>query len=299
MRVLVTGISGILGQYLARTRSKEVWLTGVSRTEPKRVSEDFDIVHCSKLDKKALASLISRIRPDVLIHAAAEGSVDAVEKDPEEYRKINEVLPGELASLTRKNSIQYVYISSNAVYGNQKSPWTEDSLQFPVNKYGEAKCKAEVRVADANEDALIVRPIMMYGWPAKGSRENPVSFWIKQLETGKNVSVVNDVWTQPLYAGDCAHAIWAAVKGEVNESLNISGGVTISLFDFALLTAKTFELKVENVSEISSEELTGLAPRPSLTEFDLSKLMTIMGTMPLDPVSGLSAMKACLHPEGA
>jgi dTDP-4-dehydrorhamnose reductase len=113
------------------------------------------------------------------------------------------------------------------------------------------------------------------------------------------VSVVNDVWTQPLYAGDCAHAIWAAVKGEVNESLNISGGVTISLFDFALLTAKTFELKVENVSEISSEELTGLAPRPSLTEFDLSKLMTIMGTMPLDPVSGLSAMKACLHPEGA
>jgi dTDP-4-dehydrorhamnose reductase len=299
MRVLVTGISGILGQYLARTRSKEVWLTGVSRAEPKRVSEDFDIVHCSKLDKKSLASLISKIRPDVLIHAAAEGSVDAVEKDPEEYRKINEVLPGELASLTRKNSIQYVYISSNAVYGNQNSPWTEDSPQFPVNKYGEAKRRAEVGVADANEDALIVRPIMMYGWPAKARRENPVSFWIKQLETGRSVSVVNDVWTQPLYAGDCAQAIWAAVKGEVNESLNISGGVTLSLFEFALLTAKTFELKAENISEISSGELAALAPRPSLTEFDLSRLMTIMPTMPLDPIAGLSAMKSCLHTDGS
>jgi len=289
---MITGLTGILGQYFLRTKLPDVALTGISRMQGLATSPDVDYVCIPELDLSSLINAIEEIRPDVLIHAAAEGSVDAVEADPIKYTYINELLPGQLAELTQAHSIQYVYLSSNAVYGRQMAPWTEESVQSPVNKYGELKRLAEIRVSDANSNALIVRPIMMYGWPLEGRRENPVSFWIKQFSSDQSVSVVSDVRTQPLYAGDCAEAIWIAIKKELNGSLNISGGSTLSLYDFARLSATVFDFDPKNVSAISSQDLQGLAPRPTLTEFDLSKLTSVLGIVPHDPAAGLRIMKS-------
>ena len=289
---MITGLTGILGQYFLRTKLPDVALTGISRMQGLATSPGVDYVCIPELDLSSLINAIEEIRPDVLIHAAAEGSVDAVEADPIKYTYINELLPGQLAELTQAHSIQYVYLSSNAVYGRQMAPWTEESVQSPVNKYGELKRLAEIRVSDANSNALIVRPIMMYGWPLEARRENPVSFWIKQFSSDQSVAVVSDVRTQPLYAGDCAEAIWIAIKKELNGSLNISGGSTLSLYDFARLSATVFDFDPKNVSAISSQDLQGLAPRPTLTEFDLSKLTSVLGIVPHDPAAGLRIMKS-------
>jgi dTDP-4-dehydrorhamnose reductase len=253
---------------------------------------DVDYVCLPTLDIGSLTALVARIRPDVLIHAAAEGSVDAVETNPLKYMYVNETLPGQLARLAKEYSIQYIYLSSNAVYGDQFFPWTEESAQSPVNEYGNLKAKAEINVSDANLSALIIRPVIMYGWPLETRRDNPVSFWIKQLSSGESVSVVNDVRTQPLYAGDCAEIIWTSIRKEIRGSLNISGGSTLSLFDFARLSASVFNFNPKCILEISSQDLQGLARRPRLTEFDLSKLDTIVGTLPHDPATGLILMKS-------
>jgi dTDP-4-dehydrorhamnose reductase len=292
VKVLITGITGILGQYLIRTKPRNVAVTGISRTKCEPTSIDVDYVCLPTLDIGSLTALVARIRPDVLIHAAAEGSVDAVETNPLKYMYVNETLPGQLARLAKEYSIQYIYLSSNAVYGDQFFPWTEESAQSPVNEYGNLKAKAEINVSDANLSALIIRPVIMYGWPLETRRDNPVSFWIKQLSSGESVSVVNDVRTQPLYAGDCAEIIWTSIRKEIRGSLNISGGSTLSLFDFARLSASVFNFNPKCILEISSQDLQGLARRPRLTEFDLSKLDTIVGTLPHDPATGLILMKS-------
>jgi dTDP-4-dehydrorhamnose reductase len=291
VKVLITGITGILGQYLIRTKPRDVVVTGISRTKCEQTSPNVNYVCLPTLDIGSLTALVTRIRPDVLIHAAAEGSVDAVEANPLKYKYVNQTLPGQLAKLTKEHSIQYVYLSSNAVYGDQLFPWTEESAQFPVNIYGTLKANAELNVFDANSSALIVRPIIMYGWPLETKRDNPVSFWIRQLSSGKSVSVVSDVRTQPLYAGDCAKIMWTSIRREIHGSLNISGGSTLSLFDFARLSASVFDFNPKSVLEISSQDLQGLAPRPTLTEFDLSKLNSIVGNPPRDPTAGLIRMK--------
>lgn len=291
MKVLVTGITGILGQYLSKTRANDVTLTGVSRDHLEASLAGIDYLHQQVLDLKSMLTAMDYARPDVLVHAAAEGSVDAVEADPAKYRYLNEILPGLLAEVAKARSIQYVYISSNAVYGKQVSPWTEQSIQSPINKYGHLKRRAEVNVREANASALIIRPIMMYGWPIVGRRENLVSMWVKRLRLGQPISVVGDLYTQPLFARDCAEATWMAIRNELEGSLNISGGSTLSLFDFACLSARVFGLDSRNVSEIATCDLEGLAPRPDLTEFDLSRLNGVLGFVPADPIRGLKLME--------
>jgi len=270
-------------------------VTGVSRRLMRAESPDVGYLQLHELDFSSLASAIEDIRPDVVIHAAAEGSVDAVEADPFKYRYVNETLPGQLAELTQTRAIQFVYLSSNAVYGEQVAPWNEKSAQSPINSYGELKRMAEIHVSEANSNALIVRPIMMYGWPLDSGRDNPVSFWIKRLSSGQSVSVVSDVETQPLYAGDCAASIWMAIQKELKGSLNISGGSTLSLFEFARVSADVFEFDLKNVHAISARDLKGLAPRPTLTEFDLSKLTKVLEFNPYEPAAGLRIMRNEAH----
>jgi dTDP-4-dehydrorhamnose reductase len=291
VKVLITGITGILGQYLIRTKPRDVSVTGISRTICESNSLDVNYGCLPTLDIDSLTALVVRSRPDVLIHAAAEGSVDAVESNPLKYMYVNETLPGQLARLAKKHSVQFVHVSSNAVYGDQLFPWTEESAQSPVNKYGALKARAELNVFDANSSALIVRPIMMYGWPLETRRDNPVSFWIKKLGSSNSVSVVSDVRTQPLYAGDCAEIIWTLITKEIHGSLNISGGSTLSLLEFARLSASVFNFNQQCILEISSQDLQHLARRPRLTEFDLSKLKSIVGHLPHDPMTGLVLMR--------
>jgi len=69
-------------------------------------------------------------------------------------------------------------------------------------------------------------------------------------------------------------------------------GSTLSLFDFARLSASIFDFNPKSVLEISSQDLQGLAPRPTLTEFDLSKLNSIVRNPPRDPTAGLIRMKS-------
>ena len=50
----------------------------------------------------------------------------------------------------------------------------------------------------------IVRPILMYGWNLDVERKNPVTWLIDTLIKGETVSMVDDIFCNPLYTGDCA-----------------------------------------------------------------------------------------------
>ncbi len=289
---MVTGITGLLGRYLLETCDENTVVHGISRGGwPQSLSEECQTHEVDLTDLDAVTRILDQVKPDAIVHAAAEGRVDIVEANPDEYRPLNVLASADLAILAESRGIQYVFISSNAVFGGNGSCYSDDGQLDPVNQYGILKAEAERAVLHSNPQALVIRPLLMYGWPMPEQRLNPVVGWINQLRKGEHISVVDDVWNEPLAAWDCARAIWSGLEVGATGPINVSGGVRMSLYEFALLTSSVFELDSNLVVPISSESLPEMAPRPKDTTFDLVRLTTELGIEPDDPTRGLRRLR--------
>jgi dTDP-4-dehydrorhamnose reductase len=292
MKVLITGASGLLGKYLISTSNPNDSIIAISRSV-KRPSQSqntswmtFDLGQT-----KEISNFFEQVKPDVVIHAAGEARVDFVETHEKDSYEINVSSTRELANVAKIFGCPFVYVSSNAVFGKLPPPYFENSPFSPMNKYGEQKVQAEKAVSEICDRHIIARPILMYGWPNTGQRDNPMSMWVSQLRSGLEISVVDDIMTQPLSAIDCAKSIWAAVGRNFQGSYLISGGEVVSLYEFAIKVARIFEFDSRLVKRIKSTELKNLAPRPTSTYFDLTCLNEKLGIYPSNLDEGLGSFR--------
>jgi len=301
VRVLITGASGLLGRYLVEAADSKIELHAQVRAPFNQIFNRAVHTHDLKfVDFDHLEAAIDAIRPHAIVHTAAEGGVDVVEGNVKDYKRINVEVPVRLAEYSSSKSIQFVHISSNAVYGNVSTELSERSRQDPVNDYGKLKKIAEIAVREVNRDALIVRPLLMYGWQQPDRRPNPASNWINALSSGRPIRVVTDIWTQPLSAIDCARVVWSGLDLGLTGSVNVSGGELVTLYEFAQQVAQVFGLDADLIQECKISDFEMLAPRPSHTEFNLTRMKSEFGISPMTLKEGLLWMReARIHSESS
>jgi dTDP-4-dehydrorhamnose reductase len=177
------------------------------------------------------------------------------------------------------------------VFGGSEEVYSDYSETSPINDYGMLKAHAEKMVLSIDPNSIIIRPLLMYGWPNFNRRLNPVVKWINDLRLGINIRVVNDIFTQPLAVWDCATAIWKGIEIDASGPVNISGGESISLYNFALLTSEIFGLNSGLIQPVSSLYFQNLAPRPFKTSFDLNRLKTEFNFVPSKLRAGIEELK--------
>lgn len=292
MRVVITGVTGLLGRYLLETASAETEVHGLARGNWPAEMRGGCTMHVIDLaDIPQTTRLIRKINPDAIVHAAAEGRVDTVEGNLSKFRPLNVDLARSLATLSSETGAKMVHVSSNAVFSGSGPPYSDAASTDPINDYGRLKAEAEIAVQEILPSALILRPILMYGWPNPGRRPNPVSDWIVRMRAGHKVNVVDDVWTEPLAAWDCARAIWNGVSDGVAGTVNVSGGVKMSLFTFAVLTAAVFNLDTRLIEPVPSSRINLSAPRPRDTAFTLTRLREELHVEPVTPAIGLQILR--------
>lgn len=282
----------MLGKYLLESVPQGYEIHGLSRGGwPEQLSSLATMHKIQITDVKSVTKLLDEIKPDVVVHAAAEGRVDVVEGQIDVYKLLNIEVGEAIAKYCARNQSQNVFISSNAVFGGRVSTYNDESTPDPVNDYGRLKLSAELAVTSAHPESLILRPILMYGWPFPEGRGNPVVSWVKRLRVGEQIKVVDDVRTEPLAAWDCASAVWNGIRTQSSGVINVSGGASVTLVELARLTAKVFELNSELICAIPSSELTGLASRPMNTSFSLLRLKSDLGVFPTNPKTGLEMLR--------
>ena len=293
--LLLLGGTGLLGKALIDTcpRDVEIHATHV-RDLPATVS-DTRFTRLDVTDREGVLRLFERSQPDTVVHLAGIGSVDFAEKDQHESWTINVGGTRHVIDACHQFGVRLIYLSSNAVFDGACPPYDEDAVRRPVNYYGQLKVEAEDAVRSSGLDHAVVRAILMYGWHYPQARENPVTMWIRLLEDRKPVHAVNDRYWQPLYVEDCTRLIWRILEKKKAGVYNISGPERLSLFEFALHTARVFGLESARIEGVPSSFFTTIAPRPVDTSFRSDKIRTECGLQPLGVVAGLERMKAMRH----
>lgn len=212
MRILVTGSNGMLGREFVEVGTKAGnRMAGWTRA-------DLDL----ERPEPGLAKLKS-LKPDAVIHCAAETNVDRCEREAGYAMRVNGETAGKLAAATGQIGGQFVLISTSGIFdGKKPEPYTELDEPAPATAYARAKVAGEKLVAAACPHVLILRAGWLFGGPLDGKR-NFVGARLREAE-GKNEIVSatdkrgSPTWTQDFVEG--ALSLVASKKSGVFHLVN-------------------------------------------------------------------------------
>ncbi len=237
MRVLITGITGFVGVYLARRLAASGdRVTGLSNdpvTEiPGTGAEIFPRVDI--LDLEALTRVIDRSRADAVVHLAGLSHVGESWKRPGDYLRVN--FGGVRNLLRAAAGRRVVFASSSEVYGKvpeAEQPISEDRPLDPRSPYAMTKACAEQLVLDAG--AIVVRSFNAVG--AGQARQFALPSFAAQLAAigrgdAEPVLRVGDLSPRRdfLHAVDVAAGYQTLIaRGEPGSVYNVASGEAVSI----------------------------------------------------------------------
>ena len=282
-RVLIIGSSGMLGCDLSRELRKSyvVWGADVVRS-PRSMVHGF--IKCDISDRGCVRTMIKKVRPDIVIHAAAWTDVDSCEKDPRKAYRINRDGTENVAVACKKYNATLLYISTDFVFnGKKNTPYKESDKPGPLGVYADSKLQGERAVRANIKDHIIVRTSWLYG----KCGNNFVDTIIAKAATEPVLKVVDDQVGSPTYTKDLAKALHALIDkifsiNNKRKTINaqsiyhISNSGAVSWFDYAKTILRTSHLKTK-VEPISSLELGRPAKRPAMSALDCSKFTKLTG----------------------
>jgi len=137
----------------------------------------------------------------------------------------------------------------------------------------------------------VARLMTMYGWNNPSERKNTVTLLLSKLTKGETVQMVDDIYNNHLFAGNCADAIWAIVKLDKSGTYHIAGNDCISAYELALKTAEVFELDKTLIKRVKSDFFKFPALRPKNTCYATAKMAKELRVRPLGVKEGLLYMK--------
>lgn len=294
MKILVTGANGLLGQYLIRDLAMagyKVIAAGKGNSRlPDYAGITYTYLPLDINDKKVVHEIIEKVQPSVIIHAAAITQPDACELDKETCWNTNVHATAYITEAAEKASGRLIYISTDFVFDGEDGPYKEEDKPHPVNYYGESKLAAEQIVQSSTVEWAIVRTVLVYGNILAGTRSNVVT-WVKDnLESRKNIKVVNDQVRTPTYVEDLSKGIVLIVQKNAKGIYHISGKEVFTPYEMAVQVADYFGLDKSLMEKVDAAIFTQPANRPLKTGFIIDKAEKELGYMPVTFKEGIRKM---------
>lgn len=288
MKVLVTGVGGQLGHDVMNELYKRGYFgigTDIqemySGIQDKSAVTLMPYVQLDITDKNAVEKVITKEKPDVVIHCAAWTAVDAAEDEENQpkVKAINVEGTQNIANVCKKIDAKMVYISTDYVFNGQGTePWTPDCKDYaPLNVYGQTKLDGELAVANTLDKYFIVRIAWVFGKNGK----NFIKTMINVGKTHDEVRVVNDQIGTPTYTFDLARLLVDMIETDKYGYYHATNeGGYISWYDFTKEIYKAAGMSTKVTPVTTAEYGLSKAARPFNSRLDKSKLVE-MGFKPL------------------
>ncbi|MFC9441878.1 MULTISPECIES: polysaccharide biosynthesis protein [unclassified Brevibacterium] len=264
--VLVTGAGGSIGSQLCRQ---------VARFTPERLvmtDRDESGLHATQLglegsalltsddlvlgdlrDQAFIDSLVAKVKPDIIFHAAALKHLTFLERFPEEAIRTNVGASLDLLNAAITNNVEsFIHIST-------------DKAANAMSVLGRTKFSIERAVATVAAESGRRYMSVRFG-NVLGSRGSVLETFVAQVAAGDPVTVTDPEVTRYFMTADeaCELVLQAAAIGEPGETLVLDMGVPIKIDDLA---RRVIALSGRSDARIV---YTGLRPGEKLAEALLS-----------------------------
>jgi dTDP-4-dehydrorhamnose reductase len=182
---------------------------------------------------EAVADVLARERPELVVNAAAYTAVDAAEQEPELAEAVNARGAAHVAAGARRVGARLIHVSTDFVFdGSQGRPYLPEDPPCPLGVYGRTKLTAEREVARLSTgEALILRTAWLYSPRGR----NFVLTMLGLMREREMLSVVSDQVGTPTWTRGLAEAIWeAAGRSEMRGIHHWTDAGVASWYDFAV-----------------------------------------------------------------
>lgn len=279
MIVLLFGANGQLGQELRRA----LWPLGeVVATTRSGTLPDGSACETADFNQPAsLAVLLDRVRPDVVVNAAAYTAVDRAEEERDAAWRANAEAPGVIARWCAAAGVPLVHYSTDYVFDGQGTrPYREDDATAPLGVYGASKLAGEEDIRAAGGRHLIFRTAWVYASHSAnflrtmlrvGADRDVLRVVADQIGTPTPAALIADVTAQALqHAGGLSGTWHLTAAGETSWH-----GFAEAIFAEAVSAGKL--ARAPKVEAITTADYPTPAKRPAYSHLDVSKLESDFG----------------------
>jgi dTDP-4-dehydrorhamnose reductase len=283
-KILVIGASGQVGGSLFRQLNNHNKTTSCYGTYSSFASDKLKKLDISEF--KAVQTIISELKPNIVFLPACITNVDQCERDPKGTHIINVEGVKNIVDVVSNTTTKLVYFSTDFVFDGDEGLNDENSKPNPINEYGYQKLLSEKYIQNNLQKYSIIRTSSVYGNEEQG--KNFICRLLKNLQEGQTATIPKDEQCTPTYNEDLAQY---AIDVALDKSTGIYHAVGTQLtnrYKFALEAARVFGIDTSLIKPILSSDLKRPAKRPlnaGLSTFKNKKLLLS------DFKSGLSKMK--------
>ena len=153
-KILITGANGYIGSCLFHFLKNRFKIYGIDKNK----SLNKKVLQCNILNNKKLDLIIKKIKPDLIIHLAAQSLVDET-INKKKYYDNNTLATKSLLSVMKINNIKNIIFSSTAaVYKQSTKPLNEKSTINALSTYAKTKLTCEKNIQrQKNIKSVILR----------------------------------------------------------------------------------------------------------------------------------------------
>ena len=278
MKIVLFGKSGQVGWELQRA------LTPLGEL----IALDFDSVgDCGDFTNlEGLDATLARLKPDIIVNAAAHTAVDKAEGEPELAHTINALAPGVLARRAKLLGAWLVHYSTDYVFdGSGTTPWLETDRPAPLSVYGKSKLEGEQLIRASGCQHLIFRTSWVYA--ARGA--NFAKTMLRLAQERERLTVIDDQIGAPtgadLLADVTALALRQVLQRPQDGGLyHLAAAGHTSWHGYAkyvIAHVKTVQSAINIIANevvaVPSSAFATAAARPLNSRLDTTKLQTTFG----------------------
>jgi dTDP-4-dehydrorhamnose reductase len=315
MRVLVTGVSGLIGSNLAAAATQQSWeVLGTWHRNPVRLPGRARTARLDMADRQACANLVGGFEPDVVVHAAASVALSRLEHEPY-LAQLNHLGAENTLAAAGGVRAHYVLVSSDWIFNGHRPSgqcWDDYDAPEPINAYGRSKLACEQAVQRSTVRWLITRPANVYGVnlaiPEHGSRAEHIwrrsslaLHWVRRLRAGKRLPAPADVYQSPTYAWDYAQRVCELIAQGCEGLYNTAGPDSMHRREYLRTLARAFDCDPELVREGTTADFLRASDEdarlklPANTALCDQKASFVLGRPAVDPLAGHRLMREQLE----
>ncbi len=266
--LLITGISGFLGWYLAEQASQQYRVTGTYHrrfvNHPAIATLPLDLTNTQQVEQ-----CLDQDRPDIVLHLAALSNASYCEQHPAASHAVNFAATVNLARACAQRGIFLICASTDLVFDGTAAPYVETDSVSPISVYGQHKAEAEVVVLQDYPAAAIARLPLLYG--TESWQPSFLSHWFEQIRQGQTINAFTDEYRTAVDGWTAAQGLLLLLANEVSGVWHLGGRERLSRYDFAVRAAQAAGLPTDLIRPALQSDFNFAAARPPDVSLDSRK----------------------------